>query len=362
MSTLEQSVPWFATETNFTQTIRMRRARRSLGRHYAEHLNTYYIQARDLAKQARVLGEFTTDLEGFVESYGGHVPTRDEELFPTWAGIQADLWDALRSAGLVTIDGNPDDIDATFRVRVVDFEQTNRGRSDRLTDDERRARDAERKRRQRAAQASADVRGHDGRTNATTCNDEEPDTAPDTSADKTPPDAGNVRSVRQTSADTSASALTGQDRTRQDRTLPPTPTDTVDPAPPEVAEKAAPSPRSIDGRIRRYQRDLGALAFPITELIALRASDRGHALTRRAELDAYWQPAAELLAEHGPERLTEALNAATKAGATSMQYVATVAGRLQREAIHAKSSDPDLAASGDWQHLTPSTDHRKATS
>lgn len=80
-------------------------------------------------------------------------------------------------------------------------------------------------------------------------------------------------------------------------------------------------------------------------MIGLAAADSDRMLTEQEEFDRYWQPACELLADHGTERLREAFTIAAGNGAVRMKYVATIVGRLQREQITAAIDDPDLASS-----------------
>lgn len=152
----EQQVPYFGTPIGFTQTVRMRRLRRSLGRVEAERVAAWYAQMRDLAKQGRVMGEFSTDIESFVDSYGGWVPDRDDVVYGEWFDGCAQAWSAFEREGLVEIDGQVTDLDRPFRVRVRDFHETNSARPSRLSrlsQEERDARDRasarERKRRER---------------------------------------------------------------------------------------------------------------------------------------------------------------------------------------------------------------------
>lgn len=121
----EQRVPSFGTPLNYTGTIRMRRLRRAVGRRRAIELAGMYAHMRDLAGQARVRGEFSTEVESFVESAGGEPPTTNDDGYLEWFADQASVWQAFADAGLIEIEGDPTCVDRTFRVRVVDFDETN---------------------------------------------------------------------------------------------------------------------------------------------------------------------------------------------------------------------------------------------
>lgn len=157
----EQQVIYFGTPVGFTQSVRMRRLRRRVG--HAEWITGWYAHMRDLGKQSRVLGEFTTDVESFVDSYGGHVPECGDPAWDDWFRTCVSLWRGFELVGLVEIEGDVEDVAHTFRVRLIDFDETNRPRTSGasartrtpLTIEERRARDAERKRRKRAEEKAA---------------------------------------------------------------------------------------------------------------------------------------------------------------------------------------------------------------
>lgn len=160
-----QTVPWFGTPVGFTMKRKFRRLRRLAGkdqhgRDRAAELAGWYAQMRDLAKQGRTFGEFATDVESFVESYGGCVPDMNDERYLEWFADAASLWQAFIDSKLVRVDGDPQKLAQGFRVTVLDFDETNRprtssGRRTPLTIEEKRARDAERKRRERAERKAA---------------------------------------------------------------------------------------------------------------------------------------------------------------------------------------------------------------
>lgn len=163
----EQVVPWFGTPLNFTDTVRMRMLRMRVGRQHAERVAAWYMRMRDLAKQGRVFGEFTTNVVVFAEALGAPIPEQDTPEFIEWFAERAELWSAFEAVGLVDLHGDPTQVDGTFRVVVLDFDETNwrrpassagqAGQRTRLTKEEKREKERERKRRQRAAKKGADA-------------------------------------------------------------------------------------------------------------------------------------------------------------------------------------------------------------
>lgn len=325
-----QVVPWFGTPLNFTDTVRMRMLRMRVGREHAERIAAWYMRMRDLAKQGRVFGTFTTNAVVFVESLGAPIVDSQEhpEAFLQWFVDLVELWQAFAAVGLIDIDGDPSQVDGTFRVTVLDFEETNwrrpsapsglsadvRGRGGRLTDEERRARDAERKRRERAAKKSPNAG----------MSSERPDASADVqmSAPIHTVDTGDTDGQQQHASGDAA----------------PTPL----PA----------SPRSVAGQIRAAQRDLGSyVGSVIVGMIARRNGDRDRLLTERQEFDEYWRPACTLLEEHGPHRLRMAANRAGSENAVHIGFLRTICNSDQRVAAAAAERDPDLAQS-DWAGYT----------
>jgi phytoene/squalene synthetase len=84
-------------------------------------------------------------------------------------------------------------------------------------------------------------------------------------------------------------------------------------------------------------------------MIARYNESRERLLTPQQELDRFWKPAAELRTEHGAQRLREAMNECGRVQATSINYAATICGRLASDAAKA-STNPD-AQPGAFDYL-----------
>lgn len=123
---LEQQLEYFGTPLNFTNSIKMRRLRRK--GHSAELVAAWYAHMRDLAKQGTNFGRFKTDVESFVDSYGGEVPDVDDPAYFEWFKSRCQLWTDFEACGLVDIEGDITDLEQTFAVRVLDYDQTNKPR------------------------------------------------------------------------------------------------------------------------------------------------------------------------------------------------------------------------------------------
>lgn len=328
----DQQVPYFGTPQNFAQTIKVRKLRRRVAdTHTAELVACYYVQMRDLAKQGTTFATFTTDVESFVESYGGQAPKRTDTDHGQWLEHAVTLWRAFADVRLVDIDGDIADPDGTFRVHVRDLHETNvqrpHGRG-RMTDEQRRARDAERKRLERAAK-------------------------------KTPANADNVRAASEMSVDASASALQTNKTDRQTNKTdnnPQAPTDTpavdsIDPA--GIVVELPAHPNTARGQIRRAQTRLGDVAFYVTELIARRNAAADRQLTPDRELATYWRPALELHADHGRDALLDAITTTISQNGASIQYVKTILGSRVTAAARRQADNPDLTTGSEWANVQP---------
>lgn len=154
----DQQVQYFGTPTSCMARTSLQRIIRRIGPAHAEWIAAWYLQMRDLAKNGTSFGEFTTDIAIFVGGYGGYAPAETDLAYPGWKQLCVSLWEAFVAEGVVEIHGDPSDLTRRFRVTVIDFDQTNTRRMSARprrtrTDDERRAKDAERKRLKRLSES-----------------------------------------------------------------------------------------------------------------------------------------------------------------------------------------------------------------
>lgn len=310
--TVEQNESYFKMPRRYVDRHRMRRLR-AMG---VPHLTVaaWYAVMLDIATSARNFGTFSTDVRSFDEACGGRPDgSTDVDLAITWA--------KFKSAGIVALDGNPGGVDevhdlpVTFRVTVLDAGDLNFPRPPAKTGAERTA---AWKARKKAAKSSSVVTGDDAPSAVTTVVTGD--------AEKRREEKSQKSHTNQPSGFAPADAVAPAHEAKPDDDLRPLPASQREPA----------------GQIKRAKRDLGSHAAQvILGMIGRRASDSGM-LTERKELEEYWRPACELLSEHGPQVLREALNRAGGGNAVRIGFVQTVCNQISRESAE-PDEDPELA-------------------
>ncbi len=347
-----------------TDKLALREVRFDVGDHAAEWVACWHAQLYILAAQGRVPGEFSTTIRAFVASYGGHVPRVGTDDHVEWLQRCVELWHAFQAHGIVELDTVPEEPSSRLRVRVVAYGETNATRS--TTSDDTAAQGAPVRwldpvleaGRTQAAVNKAKQRHRDRLARPGTCC----------------ADPENCLVCGEVSRDsrgqsTPVAGVAGQSATRGDVSPPPPlppspePPPSLAPTPPSAqraheaaghSEQVAPLPpdsRTVSGVIRRAQGQIGDLTFHVNLLLSRRNQSLDQPLTKAKELEDIWRPAAELFADHGRDRLKQALSIAETENAVSMRFVRSVCKRLQQADERSRADDPDRASS-DWAGFT----------
>ncbi len=345
-----QTEPYFSLHRRFVDRHAMRRLR-AAGVPYGIAA-TWRAVMFDLATNSGTFGEFSTDVRAFVEACGGDPKPEQDEQHVQW-------WRMFAHVGLVELDGDPGAIDevlglpAEFRVHVPDVGDVNEKRK---APDPGKVRTRRWREKQKAGTGDAVT---------------SPVTPPE-SASVTPRDAANVTSSRD-ARNTANSRESDETVTPRDAGVtcdaePPIPTN----QPPTQSLKARgaegevedggaevvnlPTARMSSYRAQRNRArgELGSIVFAVEGLLADAQADRDELFTDREQVQLFYHPAIELLAEFGRDRLASALAEARKRSASSMKYVATVCRSQQRADHQRQTSNPDHA-SGDWADLIGET-------
>lgn len=161
MTDEDRQVPWFAMPKGFPQTQKASDVRGEVGPLWSFEVYGRHAFMFNLAALANRGGTFTTTLRSFCERAYAWAPPKpgpdasDEvrDVYEAWHSKESAFWVADAGCGFVEVDLGALLTGAKVEVRLVDYTETNRPRAS--ADAKRRAKDAERKRRTRAAKKDA---------------------------------------------------------------------------------------------------------------------------------------------------------------------------------------------------------------